>query len=116
HHPFEVPKKYKGVFPKGKVPIYECMGYTDWALRNFFETASSMDWFKRTLFVITADHATISAFPEYQTDIGNLSIPIVFYHPCDKNLIGKDSAVIQQTDIMSSVLSYLHYSGPVFSY
>ena len=116
HHPFKVPEQYKGKFPEGKVPIYQCMGYTDWALRQFFHTASQMDWFHRTLFVITADHATVSGFPEYQTDIGNLSIPIVFYHPGDKSLVGRDSSVIQQTDILSSVLGYLNYNGPVFSY
>jgi phosphoglycerol transferase MdoB-like AlkP superfamily enzyme len=116
HHPFKVPKKYKGIFPKGKAPIYECMGYTDMALRKFFATASKMKWFDKTLFVITADHATISDFPEYQTSVGNTSIPIIFYHAGDKLLPNIDSTVVQQTDIMPSVLSYLNYSGDIVSF
>jgi phosphoglycerol transferase MdoB-like AlkP superfamily enzyme len=116
HHPFKVPKKYKGIFPKGKAPIYECMGYTDMALRKFFATASKMKWFDKTLFVITADHATISDFPEYQTSVGNTSIPIIFYHAGDKLLPNIDSMVVQQTDIMPSVLSYLNYSGAIVSF
>lgn len=116
HHPFKVPKKYKGVFPKGDAPIYECMGYTDMALRKFFATASTKKWFNKTLFVITADHATVSDFPEYQTAMGQMSIPIIFYHPGDTILRKTDSTVVQQTDIMASVLSYLNYSGDIVSF
>jgi arylsulfatase A-like enzyme len=116
HHPFKVPKKYKGVFPKGDVPIYECMGYTDMALRKFFATASKQEWFENTLFVITADHATVSAFPEYQTSVGQMSIPIIFYHPKDSVLRRIDSTVVQQTDVMPSVLSYLNYSGDIVAF
>lgn len=116
HHPFRVPRQYEGVFPTGEVPIYQCMAYTDMALRKFFDTASTKKWFNNTLFVITADHATISAFPEYQTSIGFMSIPILFYHPTDSLLRKIDSTVIQQTDIMPSVLSYLNYSGEIVSY
>ncbi len=116
HHPFKVPKKYKGVFPKGEAPIYECMGYTDMALRKFFATASKMKWFDKTLFVITADHATVSDFPEYQASMGQMSIPIIFYHPKDTLLRKIDNRVVQQTDIMPSVLSYLNYSGDIVSF
>jgi phosphoglycerol transferase MdoB-like AlkP superfamily enzyme len=90
--------------------------YTDMALRKFFETASKMSWFKNTLFVLTADHATISNFPEYQTSWGYMSIPIVFYHPGDSLLAKAEKTVAQQTDIMPSVLDYLHYSGKIVSF
>ena len=116
HHPFKVPEKYQGVFPKGKAPIYECMGYTDMALRKFFATASTKKWFDKTLFVITADHATVSDFPEYQTSMGHISIPIIFYHPADTLIRKIDSTVVQQTDIMPSVLSYLNYSGDIVAF
>lgn len=116
HHPFKVPEQYKGVFPKGDLPLHETMGYTDMALRKFFATASKMKWFRNTLFVITADHATVSEFPEYQTAWGNLSIPIAFYHPGDTALAKLDSSVVQQIDIMPSVLSYLHYNGKIVSF
>ena len=116
HHPFKVPSKYKNKFPKGTLPIHQCMGYTDMALRRFFETAAKADWYRKTLFVITADHATLSSFPEYQTTLGNVSVPVIFYHPGDTTLQGMTSRLLQQTDIMPSVLGYLGYSGPVFSF
>ncbi|WP_306429808.1 sulfatase-like hydrolase/transferase [Sphingobacterium sp. E70] len=70
HHPFKVPEKYQGKFPKGPLPVQEPIGYTDNALREFFATASKMPWFNNTLFVICADHATVSYLPEYQTTAG----------------------------------------------
>ena len=115
HHPFKVPEQYQGKFPKGDLPIYECMGYTDMALRNFFGSVKDKEWFKHTLFVLSADHASVSQFPEYKTSMGDMSIPILFYHYGD-SLILKDNKVIQQTDIMPSVLGFLHYNGEIMSF
>lgn len=116
HHPFIIPEKYIGKFPKGDLPIYECIAYTDMALRKFFKTASAMPWFKNTLFVISADHASVSQFPEYQNSLGDLSIPILFYSPGDTLLARHTGEVIQQTDIMPSILSYLNYNGNIIAF
>lgn len=116
HHPFSLPEKYKDVFPKGDLPILQSMAYTDMALRKFFENAKTKPWFKNTLFVITADHATISNLPQYQTGIGRLAIPILFYMPNGQLPAKTDSSIIQQTDIMPSVLGLLNYNGKIVSF
>jgi phosphoglycerol transferase MdoB-like AlkP superfamily enzyme len=56
HHPFLLPERYTGRFPEGPHPINRCIGYTDMAVRRFFESASRQPWFDNTIFVITADH------------------------------------------------------------
>lgn len=116
HHPFALPGKYKNVFPKGDIPILQSMAYTDMALRKFFDNAKTKPWFKNTLFVFTADHATVSNLPQYQTGIGNLAIPILFYMPNGLLPARTDSAIIQQTDIMPSVLGLLNYNGKIVSF
>ena len=115
HHPFKVPEKYVGKFPKGLLPVQEPIGYTDLAFRKFFATAAKMPWYKNTLFVICADHATVSYLPEYQTLPGYFSIPILFYYP-GGDLKGKTDKLIQQTDIMPTVLNYLNYDKPYFAF
>jgi phosphoglycerol transferase MdoB-like AlkP superfamily enzyme len=115
HHPYTVPKEMKGLFPQGNLPIHESIGYADWSLRNFFEAARKTDWFDSTLFVITADHTSLSEYPEFQTTLGSLRIPILFYHPHDTLLKGRWDTVIQQVDIMPSVLSLLGYGKLFFS-
>ncbi|KAA6327116.1 Lipoteichoic acid synthase 1 [termite gut metagenome] len=116
HHPFNVPKRYKGRFSAGKSPIHRGIGYSDYALRRFFETASRKPWFENTLFVITADHTNQSVLKEYQTESGLFAVPILFYQP-NSTLKGYvDTAIAQQIDIMPTVLGYLGYDKPYLSF
>jgi len=115
HHPFKVPEKYIGKFPKGPLPVQEPVGYTDMAIRRFFETASAMPWFNNTLFVLCADHATVSYYPEYQTIAGAYSIPIIFYYP-GGSLKGIEDRLVQQIDIAPTVLNFLNYDQPYFAF
>ena len=50
HEPYKVPEKYEGKFPKGKVNINQCIGYTDMALRKFFASAKKEPWYKKHHF------------------------------------------------------------------
>jgi phosphoglycerol transferase MdoB-like AlkP superfamily enzyme len=109
HHPFKVPEKYAGKFPAGTLPIHACVSYTDYALKQFFKTASRMPWFTNTLFVITADHASVIYYPEYRNLVGYFKIPIIFYQP-GSDLKGFDDRVAQQLDIFPTLLDYLHYN------
>lgn len=116
HHPFKVPKQYKDRFPKGTKPIHETIGYADYALRRFFETASQQPWFERTLFVITADHTNELSLPEYTNAKGLYEVPIAFYHPRSTYFTGHRDDVISQTDIMPSVLMYVDYDEPFVAF
>lgn len=109
HHPFRIPEKYEGRFPEGTLPIHKCIGYTDNALRRFFETARKEPWFDNTIFVITADHSNESAHAEYCTAIGGFEIPVIFYDPSGEFAPGMRRGVAQQIDIMPTLLSYLGY-------
>jgi phosphoglycerol transferase MdoB-like AlkP superfamily enzyme len=116
HHPFILPKRYSGMFPEGPHPINRCIGYTDMALRKFFETASKETWFNNTIFVITADHCQSEPQRDvYLTSTGSFEVPIVIYTP-DGSLKGEDLRLIQQIDIMPVVLGLLNYSKPFFAY
>ena len=108
HHPYYVPGKYNHKFRKGKLPIQESVMYTDHSLKEFFETAKKMPWFENTLFVITADHTSEGYYPYYQSSTGQYAIPVLFYKK-NSDLKGLSEEIIQQTDIMPSVLSYLGF-------
>jgi hypothetical protein len=90
--------------------------YADDALRQFFETAKKQAWFDRTVFVITADHVGAGTFvPEYQTKVGRYNIPILFFKP---NGIKPEIVqnLVQQQDIMPSILDFLNYKQPFLSF
>jgi phosphoglycerol transferase MdoB-like AlkP superfamily enzyme len=117
HHPFVLPAQYENVFPKGDIPIHQTVGYTDHALRKFFESASKEPWFNNTLFVITADHTTGSVYDEYKTFVGLFKVPIIFYEPNNENMKGvKEGEIIQQIDVMPTLLNYLHFDQPYFAF
>jgi len=115
HHPYEVPEKYKGKFPEGRIPLDKCIRYTDMSLQKFFDTARKMPWFKNTLFVITADHSISSGIMEYYTLVNEFAIPILFYKG-DGSLKGVDNGLAEQIDIMPTILGYLNYPYPYLAF
>lgn len=116
HHPYILPKKYEKTFKGGPNPLYKCIEYSDYSLREFFREASRQPWYKNTLFVLTADHSLPSSdHKEYISTTGLFSIPVIFHHP-NSNLIGLDTTLMQQIDIFPTVLGYLKYDEPYFAF
>lgn len=117
HTPCVLPEKYQGKFPKGEDVVMECVAYSDHALRQFFATARKQPWYENTLFVITADHTSGATDPCYRTSLGNYAVPIILYAPGDTTLCGYDcEKVVEQVDIMPTVLDYLHYDHPYLAF
>ena len=118
HHPFRVPARYEGVFPEGTHPLHKCIGYTDNALRKFFDYAKQQPWYPNTLFVLTADHTNVLTTPEYNNDKGRYEVPIIFFDPhMDETLRTKERRFpVSQVDILPSVLAYLGYDEPFFAF
>lgn len=116
HHPFRVPAQYEGIFPKGELPIHQCVGYTDNALRNFFRKASGMPWFENTVFIITADHSSANYEESYNTALGVFAVPMMIYAPGSGLKGYNDSTVVSQCDILPTVMSLLGYDKSFVTY
>ncbi len=116
HHPYTIPEEYQNRFPKGTLPIHESIGYADESLRLFFENASKTDWYENTLFVITADHTSLSEHIKYETRLESLRVPVILFHPSDSLLTGRQQQIVQQIDVMPTVLDLLGYEKPYFSF
>ena len=117
HHPFKVPEKYQGKFKKGPLEIHEPIGYTDYALKQFFKTAEKMPWFNNTIFVLVADHTNQVGYPEYEKSINRFSVPILFYSPNSKyNLKGEVTEPAQQMDIYPTLADLMGYNKKIRSW
>ncbi len=115
HDPFIIPKAYTNRFPKGTLPSHEAVGYTDYALRRFFETCSNKDWFENTLFIITSDHSSFVENEYYTSSLGAMEIPMIWYFP--KQISPqKTSEIMQQIDLMPSLLHYVGYAEPFIAF
>jgi phosphoglycerol transferase MdoB-like AlkP superfamily enzyme len=107
HHPYAVPDKYRGRFKKGTLAIHESIGYTDFAIEQFFATARQQPWYSNTLFIITADHTQKLETPDYMNPLGEHRVPLIFFQP-QLRFPGVDTnRVTEQVDILPSVLDYL---------
>lgn len=116
HQPYPVPPSMKDRFPKGDLPIHESIGYTDYALKQFFETASRQPWYKDTLFVITADHTQKTSDPNYRNFLGRYRVPLLFFKD-GETWSGVDSArVAQQADITPTILDLMGFEPNLAPY
>jgi phosphoglycerol transferase MdoB-like AlkP superfamily enzyme len=116
HHPYNLPEEFQNTFKGGEMSIYRCIEYTDQALRGFFDKARKMPWYDNTLFVITADHASAQIrLKEYNTAWGYFSIPVFFFEPGNE-VMAMEPEIVQQIDIMPTVLSHLHYDKPYVAF
>lgn len=118
HHPFALPDQYRNIFKdEGLYPLHKCIRYTDHSLRQFFATAKQQPWYKNTIFVITADHASSRiTHDEYKTDLGIFRIPILFFDPTGEMPVGRHEGIAQQIDIMPTLLGYMGYDKPYIAF
>jgi len=108
HHPYKIPIKYRGRFKKGTLPIHEAIGYTDYAVEQFFAAARRQPWYTNTLFIITADHTQKLETPEYLNTLGQYRVPLLIFHPKQNFPTVDPSHITQHADIFASILDYLH--------
>ncbi|MCQ2958935.1 MAG: LTA synthase family protein [Bacteroidales bacterium] len=120
HHPYVVPEEYSGMFNEKKVEL-NALRYADFSLQKFFESASRSSWYKNTLFVFVADHTVPYSFDtdvttEFISPVDRHRIPIVFYNPSDSNFCMRNPHVVQQIDILPSILFQLRYYKPFVAF
>jgi phosphoglycerol transferase MdoB-like AlkP superfamily enzyme len=115
HEPYEVPEKYAGKFPKGDANIHESIGYSDFALRQFFAAAKKEPWFKNTIFVMVADHSNTIFYEEYRKEFMRNTVPILFY-TADERFKGVNGDWAQQIDIYPTLLDMMGYQKPFRSW
>lgn len=117
HAPYKVPEQYAAQFPEeGGTPLHKCVRYSDMALRKFFEKARKEPWYENTIFVLTADHTSLSTHEEYSTPIGKFRVPIIFFDPSGQMPAGRKPGIAKQIDIMPTILGYLRYPRPYVAF
>ena len=115
HEPYNIPAKYSKKFLEGGVPIHKCVEYTDYALKQFFDTAKKSKWFSNTIFVMVADHCNQTFYHQFESGIDRSAVPILIYKP-NSNYVGEDTDFAQQIDIYPTILDMIGYQKPFRSW
>ena len=115
HEPYIIPEKYEGFFDKGYVPMHKVVGYTDYALKNFFDEAKKESWFDNTIFIFTADHGNQTYYSYYEKIINRFANPLMIYWP-KGNLNGVSLKLGQHMDIFPTIVDLIGYDKPFRSW
>ena len=114
HPPYVLPKDYDHQFEK--IGIRETIKYTDDAMRFFFKSIQNEEWFINTIFIITADHTSPENYNKnYKNIIARYAIPLVIFKG-DSNIKGEINTVVQQIDIMPTILEEINYTKPYLAF
>lgn len=115
HEPYKVPPECEGKFPEGHVNIHQCIGYTDFALRQFFKKAKTRPWFKNTLFVMVGDHGNTVYYDAYKKEMNKNTVMMLLYDPQEKYK-GVCRELAQQIDLYPTILDIMGYPKPFRSW
>lgn len=107
HRPFTYPEN-KIDIPADSKSREGGVKYTDYALRQFFNQAKKMPWYKNTVFVIVADHCASSS-GKTELPMEKYRIPALIYAPgfvqpqnCTK--------LMSQIDLMPTLMGLLNFN------
>lgn len=116
HHPYFIPEHMKSKVKTGPQPICASINYGDYALSEFFREAKKQPWYDNTLFVILADHTPASNTPAYKMRTHLYRIPILFYHPSGKIKAERSNKIIQQLDVLPTILDLLNIKTTYYAF
>lgn len=105
HRPYTFPEGHIKDKPgKRKAAIR----YSDWAMKQFFDHAKKLPWFKNTVFVIVSDHCAYSA-GKTELDLSSYHIPALIYNSpdCKPEKIDK---LCSQIDLLPTLFGKLNWS------
>jgi phosphoglycerol transferase MdoB-like AlkP superfamily enzyme len=110
HRPF--------TYPDGRIDLPSKLAgragavkYTDYAIGGFLRAAATKPWFKKTVFVIVADHCASSA-GKTELPVQNYHIPLIIYAPGGQVSPGHISTLTSQMDYAPTLLGLLNWSYP----
>lgn len=107
HRPYTYPENRIDI-PPSLQKREGAVKYTDYAIGQFLKTASTRPWFKKTIFVIVADHCASSS-GSVQLPVTGYHIPMLIFSPgnIEPRVVDKLTA---QIDIAPTILGLMHFN------
>lgn len=108
HEPFTVPENFENKYGE-EVKNHRYLNaynYSDYALGKFFDDIKKKDFYKNTVFVLTADHGR-NRHKSSDLDWQRFHIPLLIIAPEEAITPGVSETTANQTDILPTVLSLL---------
>jgi arylsulfatase A-like enzyme len=111
HTPFRIPEEYEQYFKhiktgdKNFLRAKKTMAYNDLVLKDFFDIIKNEEWYKNTIFIITADHG-LSISRDIPIHPRNGHIPFIIFSDLIDTSIKVDK-IVSQVDIMPTLIDLM---------
>ena len=111
HSPFRIPEEYEQYFKdiqtgeKFYLKAKKTMAYNDLMIKDFFNEIKNEEWYKNTIFIITADHG-LSIHRDLQNHPRNGHIPFIIFSELIDTSIQIDK-IVSQIDIMPTIIDLI---------
>lgn len=111
HTPFRIPEEYEQYFQhiitgeKNFLRAKKTMAYNDYILKDFFDKIKNEEWYKNTIFIITADHG-LSISRDIPIHPRNGHIPFIIFSELINQPI-KIEKIVSQIDIMPTIIDLI---------
>jgi len=116
HEPFEVPSKKVFKAEGDEAKYFNSAYYTDSCLGAFIANAKRQPWWKNTLIVLVADHATIYPGNKSNENINRYRIPMLWLGGALKVRDTVVAKYCSQMDIAKTVLNQMKINNQSFVY
>lgn len=116
HHPYVVPDSEASTLPVGETKAQRPVAYVDRAFGRFFNRFKDCDWFKKTIFVFTADHVSAERYSPLTLEFPERNHTFGFIYTADEALAGDYNKVAQQIDLMPTILDLTGNQEPYFAF
>lgn len=116
HFPFRIPPDLERSFGDAPGPPYKkAAAYVDYSIRQFFSHAKHSSWYPNTVFYFVADHSILNVVGEGVARSDCYNIPFFVFDPAEPQ--GRVvEGVVQQLDLVPTILDGLHYPDPFLSF
>jgi len=117
HPPYIIPEKLQKKFTiPGQNAAQNSVSYVDYAYHSFFQKIKNEKWFSNTVFIFIADHFLSPSDKKEFTAVNTNAIPFFIYAPGMASLKGDYNYVVQQLDVVPTILEFTGYSGRYMSF
>jgi phosphoglycerol transferase MdoB-like AlkP superfamily enzyme len=116
HPPFAIPSDEKARFTIPQQSAQQnSITYVDDCFRRLFEKIKKQLWFSNTVFVFCSDHTLLKTVYNKSYQYKGWHIPLFIYDPAQP-VPSVVNGVVQQMDIVPSILDKIHYAKPFMSF
>ncbi len=117
HPPYIIPENLQKQFAiPGQNAAQNSVSYVDHAYHSFFEKIKNEKWFSNTIFIFIADHFLSPSDKKQFTAVNINAIPFFIYAPGMPLLKGNGNYVVQQLDVVPTILQFAGYNGGYMSF